>query len=188
MLCPECCFFLLLLTALLPYPLPADEPQTTLEHQNSSRKLHLHPPDLDQPGTPSPPRSSCHVSRCSDSERRRRSRRAVSEDEEVVTPDVSVAWQPVCRLVEEGLRSTRDGADVVVVAEIECGVLDHLVRETVDELLRGASGTARAQRRSVLSHSDPSRRHSWVARTFGQDEREVRFVCCETLKCDTSLV
>lgn len=146
MLCPECCFFLLLLTALLPYPLPADEPQTTLEHQNSSRKLHLHPPDLDQPGTPSPPRSSCHVSRCSDSERRRRSRRAVSEDEEVVTPDVSVAWQPVCRLVEEGLRSTRDGADVVVVAEIECGVLDHLVRETVDELLRGASGTARAQR------------------------------------------
>lgn len=112
----------------------------------------------------------------------------MSEDEEVVKPDVSVAWQPVCRLVEEGLRSTRDGADVVVVAEIECGVLDHLVRETVDELLRGASGTARAQRRSVLSHSDPSRRHSWVARTFGQDEREVRFVCCETLKCDTSLV
>lgn len=148
MMCRSCFFLLLLLTALLPYPLPADEPQTTLEHQNSSRKLHLHPPDVDQP---SPPRSSCHVSRCSDSERRRRRRRAVSEDEEVVTPDVSVAWQPVCRLVEEGLRSTewpstRDGADDVVVAEIECGVLDHLVRETVDELLRGASGTARAQR------------------------------------------
>lgn len=119
----------------------------------------------------------------------------MSEDEEVVKPDVSVAWQPVCRLVEEGLRSTRDGADVVVVAEIECGVLDHLVRETVDELLRGASGTARAQRPLPLRPVSKTQLGGWQERSDRTsdrmmllNEREVRFVCCETLKCDRSLV
>ncbi|KAG0516757.1 hypothetical protein BDA96_09G030700 [Sorghum bicolor] len=108
----------------------SDEPQTILEHRNSRRKLH---PDFFQLDNMSPPRSSCHVSRCSD--RERRNRRVVNKDE-VITPEVSGIWQPICRLVEEGLKNmewlTLDGANVV--SEIEYGILEHLICEMVDEL------------------------------------------------------
>jgi len=80
---PQTSYFFLLLTALLLYPLTADEPQTILEQRNSRRKLH---PDFFQLDNLSPPRSSCHVSRCSD--RERRNRRVVNEDE-VIMPEVS---------------------------------------------------------------------------------------------------
>jgi hypothetical protein len=64
--------------------------------------------------------------------------------DEVIMPEVSVIWQSICRLFEEGLRNmewlTSDGANVV--AEIEYGVLEHLIREMVDELLRGVSEPA----------------------------------------------
>jgi len=134
---PQTSCFFLLLTALLLYPLTADEPQTILEQRNSRRKLH---PDFFQLDNLSPPRSSCHVSRCSD--RERRNRRVVNEDE-VITPEVSGIWQPICRLVDEDLKNmewpARDGANVV--AEIEHGILEHLMCEMVDELLRGMSET-----------------------------------------------
>ncbi|KAJ1261425.1 hypothetical protein BS78_09G028700 [Paspalum vaginatum] len=97
-----------------------DQAHTTLEQQNSRRKL-LHA-DFDQNfqlDNLTPARSSCHVSRCSDS-RERRNKRVVNRAE-VVTPDVAGIWQPICRLVEEDLKNmewpTGDGA--VAVAEIE---------------------------------------------------------------------
>lgn len=129
--------FLLLLTALLLYPLAVDEAQTTFEQQNSTRQLHA---DFDQFDNTSPARSSCHVSRCPD--RERRNRRLVNKAE-VITPEVSGIWQPICRLLEEDLRNmewpTRDGANVI--AEIESGVLEHLICETTKELVQGRSET-----------------------------------------------
>lgn len=63
--------------------------------------------------------------------------------DEVIVPEVSGIWQPICRLVEEDLKNmewlTRDGANVV--AEIEYGILEHLICEMVDELPRGMSET-----------------------------------------------
>ncbi|RCV15339.1 hypothetical protein SETIT_3G049800v2 [Setaria italica] len=112
----------------------ADEVQNTLEEQNSRRKPHA---DLDQFDNPSPARSSCHASSRS-SDRERRNRRVVNKDE-VIAPDVTTIWQPICRLVEEDLKNmkwlVRDGADVV--ADMESGILDHLVREIMDELVQG---------------------------------------------------
>ncbi|PUZ63843.1 hypothetical protein GQ55_3G099200 [Panicum hallii var. hallii] len=117
----------------------SDEVQTTLEQQNS-RKLHA---DFDQFDNLSPPRSSCHAS--SKSSDRERNRRVVNKAE-VIAPDVTGIWQPICRLVEEDLKnmkwSVHDGANVV--AEMESGILDHLIREMVDEFVQGRSGTVHA--------------------------------------------
>ena len=128
--------FFLVLTAWLLYPWTADEVQTTLEQQKS-RKLHA---DFDQFDNLSPPRSSCHASSRS-SDRERRNRRVVNKAE-VIAPDVT----GICRVVEEDLKnmkwSVHDGANVV--AEMESGILDHLVREMVDEFVQGRSGTAHA--------------------------------------------
>ena len=89
----------------------------------------------------------------------------VNEDE-VITPEVSGIWQPICRLVEEDLKNmewpARDGANVV--AEIEHGILEHLMCEMVDELLRGMSET--------VQHSFPLQCISnkrLAARMFRQD-------------------
>ena len=132
--------FFLVLTAWLLYPWTADEVQTTLEQQNPM-KLHA---DFDQFDNLSPPRSSCHASSKS-SDRERRNRRVVNKAE-VIAPDVTGIWQPICRLVEEHLKnmkwSVHDGADVV--AEIESGILDHLIHEMVDEFVQGRSGTIHA--------------------------------------------
>ncbi|KAJ1261423.1 hypothetical protein BS78_09G028700 [Paspalum vaginatum] len=121
-----------------------DQAHTTLEQQNSRRKL-LHA-DFDQNfqlDNLTPARSSCHVSRCSDS-RERRNKRVVNRAE-VVTPDVAGIWQPICRLVEEDLKNmewpTGDGA--VAVAEIESGILDQVMCEMMDELLQGRSEAVR---------------------------------------------
>ncbi|XP_025805497.1 uncharacterized protein LOC112884332 [Panicum hallii] len=117
----------------------SDEVQKTLEQQNS-RKLHA---DFDQFDNLSPPRSSCHAS--SKSSDRERNRRVVNKAE-VIAPDVTGIWQPICRLVEEDLKnmkwSVHDGANVV--AEMESGILDHLIREMVDEFVQGRSGTVHA--------------------------------------------
>ncbi|OEL23277.1 hypothetical protein BAE44_0015706 [Dichanthelium oligosanthes] len=86
----------------------SDEVQNTLEQQNSRNKLHA---DFDQFHNPSPARSSCHASRCSDKERRN----------------------------SRGVNKAEDGA--IVVAEMESGILDHLMREMMDELVQGRSET-----------------------------------------------
>ncbi|KAF8725756.1 hypothetical protein HU200_020308 [Digitaria exilis] len=131
----------LLLTALLLYPLTADEIQNTFEQQNSRRKLHA---DFDHFDNLSSARSSCHASsRCSDKERR--NRRVVNKAE-VIAPDVTGIWEPICRLVEEDLKNMKwliqDGSNVV--AEMESGILDHLIREMVGEFVQGRSETVRA--------------------------------------------
>ena len=65
------------------------------------------------------------------------------DKDEVIMPEISGIWQPICRLVEEDLKNmewfTRDGANIV--SEIEYGVLEHLICEMMDELLRGMSVT-----------------------------------------------
>ncbi|RLN31094.1 uncharacterized protein C2845_PM05G11290 [Panicum miliaceum] len=118
----------------------SDEVQTTLEQQNS-RKLHA---DFDQFDNLSPARSSCHASSIS-SDRERRNRRVVNKAV-VIAPDVTCIWQPICRLVEEDLKnmkwSVHDGANVV--AEMESGILDHLIHEMVDEFVQGRSGAVHA--------------------------------------------
>ncbi|CAL5097159.1 unnamed protein product [Urochloa decumbens] len=115
----------------------ADEVQNTLE-QDSRRKQHA---DFDQFDSPSPARSSCHASSRS-SDRERRNRRAMNKAE-VIAPDVTGIWQPICRLVEEDLKSmkwsVKDGTNVV--ADMESGILDHLICEMMDELVQGSSET-----------------------------------------------
>ncbi|KAF8762736.1 hypothetical protein HU200_009274 [Digitaria exilis] len=118
----------------------SDEIQNTLEQQNS-RKLHA---DFDQFDNLSSARSSCHASsRCSDKERR--NRRAVNKAE-VIAPDVTSFWQPICRLVEEDLKTMKwlvqDAANVA--AEMESGILDHLIREMMDEFVQGRFETVHA--------------------------------------------
>ncbi|CAN6331285.1 unnamed protein product [Urochloa humidicola] len=116
----------------------SDEVQTTLEQQGSRGKRHA---DFNQFDSPSPARSSCHAS-SRNSDRERRNRRVVNKAE-VIAPDVTGIWQPICRLVEEDLKSmkwlVKDGANVV--AEMELGILDHLICEMMDELVQGRSET-----------------------------------------------
>ncbi|CAL4910520.1 unnamed protein product [Urochloa decumbens] len=111
----------------------ADEVQNSLEQQDSRRKRHA--------DSPSPARSSCHASSRS-SDRQMRNRRVVNKAE-VIAPDVIGIWQPICRLVEEDLKdmkwSVKDGASVV--ADMESGILDHLICEMMDELVQGSSET-----------------------------------------------
>ncbi|CAN6349589.1 unnamed protein product [Urochloa humidicola] len=114
----------------------SDEVQNTFEQHNSRRKPH---DDFHQFDNPSPARSSCHASRSS---RERRNRRVVNKAE-VIAQDVTGIWQPICRLVEEDLKNmewlVQDGANVV--AEMESGILDHLIREMMDELVQERSET-----------------------------------------------
>ncbi|CAL4903076.1 unnamed protein product [Urochloa decumbens] len=111
----------------------ADEVQNSLEQQDSRRKRHA--------DSPSPARSSCHASSRS-SDRQMRNRRVVNKAE-VIAPDVTGIWQPICRLVEEDLKnmkwSVKDGTSVV--ADMESGILDHLICEMMDELVQGSSET-----------------------------------------------
>ncbi|XP_062181271.1 uncharacterized protein LOC133885560 [Phragmites australis] len=112
-----------------------EETQSILKQQSSGRKLRS---NFDQIDDLSHATSTCHATRCSD--RERRNRRVVNKAE-VITPDVTGIWQPICRMVEEDLKNmdwfTRDGANVV--AEMESGILDQLLCEATDELLQLSS-------------------------------------------------
>ncbi|CAN6326567.1 unnamed protein product [Urochloa humidicola] len=116
-----------------------DEVQTILEQQDSRGKWHA---DFNQFDSPSPARSSCHAS-SRNSDKERRNRRVVNKAE-VIAPDVTGIWQPICRLVEEDLKNmkwlVKDRANVV--AEMESGILDHLICEMMDELVQGRCETA----------------------------------------------
>jgi hypothetical protein len=107
-----------------------------LEHQISRRKPHA---EFDDHDYPSPARSSCHASSRS-SDRERRNRRVVNKAE-MTAPDVTSMWQPICRLVEEDLKSMKwlvpDSANVV--AEMESDIFDHLIHEMMDEIVQGSS-------------------------------------------------
>ncbi|CAN6336193.1 unnamed protein product [Urochloa humidicola] len=140
----------------------SDEVQNTLEQQDSRRKR---PADFDQFDSPSPARSSCHASSRS-SDRERRNRRVVNKAE-VIAPDVTSIWQPICRLVEEDLKnmkwSVKDSANVV--PEMESGILDHLICEMMDELVQG---------RSVTVHPFPLRSKSQLGGKNFQTRRANR--------------
>uniref|UniRef100_A0A0D9WCB1 DUF3741 domain-containing protein n=1 Tax=Leersia perrieri TaxID=77586 RepID=A0A0D9WCB1_9ORYZ len=121
---------------------PSSPPSPTSEEirpapnqQNSRRKLQTDfDNDLDNPSSPAT--STCHVSKCSDRERRNRS---VVKKAEVFTPNVSCTLQYICRLVEEDLNSmrwlTRDFEEDIA-ADIGSEILDQLISETTDGLIQ----------------------------------------------------
>ncbi|KAK3140839.1 hypothetical protein QOZ80_5AG0406530 [Eleusine coracana subsp. coracana] len=107
-----------------------------LEQQNSTKNL---PSNFVQLDDMSPTTSPVHASRCSNGDRRNRPR--VVHRSEVSTPDVTGIWQPVCRLVEEGIKNmewlTRDGASLI--GEMDSEILDQLVCEATVELVQLSS-------------------------------------------------
>ncbi|GJN36179.1 hypothetical protein PR202_gb25019 [Eleusine coracana subsp. coracana] len=106
-----------------------------LEQQNSTKNL---PSNVVQLDDMSPTTSPVHASRCSDGDGR--NRRVVNRSE-VSTPDVTGIWQPVCRLVEEGIKNmewlTQDGANLI--GEMDSEILDQLICEATVELVQLSS-------------------------------------------------
>lgn len=86
---------------------------------------------------------------------------------EVIAPDATGIWQPICRLVEEDLKNMKwlvqDGANIV--AEMESGIFDHLIREMVDEFVQGRSETVHAS--SLRSKKQLGGKHIQTRRAIG---------------------
>uniref|UniRef100_A0A0E0DLG6 DUF3741 domain-containing protein n=1 Tax=Oryza meridionalis TaxID=40149 RepID=A0A0E0DLG6_9ORYZ len=138
-------------------PSPTSEEIRLANNQQSSRRK-LQPDfddDLDNPL--SPETSSCHVSKCSESETRNRS---VMNKSEVFIPGVSGTLQFICRLVEEDLNSVRwlTSDSENIAADMVSEILDQLTSETADELMQTGSETVHSSPGRLISMNHPSSR------------------------------
>ncbi|KAF0923077.1 hypothetical protein E2562_003306 [Oryza meyeriana var. granulata] len=122
-------------------PSPTSEEIRLAANQQSSRRKLQPDFDDDLDNLLFPAVSTCHVSKCSDRERRNRS---VVNKAEVITPNVSCTSQFICRLVEEDLNSVRwltSDSKEDISADIGSEILSQLICETADELMQTSSET-----------------------------------------------